>query len=70
MGDYTRISGFADLRDKIISGRFCVDQYGYNVDLAHSGYTFVVDDARERRRWDADQEALMNFLRAEVMPRS
>jgi len=26
-----------------------------------------VDDARERRRWDADQEALMNFLRAEIM---
>jgi hypothetical protein len=56
------------VREKIISGRFCVDQHGHNVDLAHSGYTFLVDDARERRRWSADQEALMNFLRAEVMP--
>jgi mannose-1-phosphate guanylyltransferase len=68
VGDYTRISCFADVREKIISGRFCVDQHGHNVDLAHSGYTFLVDDARERRRWSADQEALMNFLRAEVMP--
>ena len=67
VGDYTRISGFADVRHKIISGQFCVDEHGRSVDLAHSGYTFLVDDARERRRWDADQEALMNFLRAEVM---
>ena len=55
------------MRHKIISGQFCVDQHGRSVDLAHSGYTFLVDDARERRRWDADQEALMNFLRAEVL---
>lgn len=66
VGDYTRISGFANVREKIISGRFCVDKHGNNVDLAHSGYTFVIDDARERRRWDADQEALMSFLRAAV----
>jgi mannose-1-phosphate guanylyltransferase len=66
VGDYTRISGFADVREKIINGRFCVDQHGHNVDLAQSGYTFLVDDARERRLWNPDQVALMDFLRAEV----
>src|SRR5207249_8344951 len=50
VGDYTRISGLADVREKIINGKFCVDQYGQSVDLAQSGYTFLVDDARERRR--------------------
>lgn len=67
VGDYTRISGLAELRDKIISGSFCVDRDGHHVDLAQAGYTFVVDDARERRSWTEDQEALMNFLRSEAL---
>jgi mannose-1-phosphate guanylyltransferase len=50
VGDYTRVSGFADLHEKIVSGRFCVDRHGHNVELAKTGYAFVVDDARERRR--------------------
>jgi mannose-1-phosphate guanylyltransferase len=63
IGDYTRVSGLADFRDKIISGRFCVDQHGRSVNLAQAGYTFVIDDARERRTWTEDQQFLMNFLR-------
>ena len=66
IGDYTRITGFADVAEKIISGRFCVDRHGRNVDLAHTGYAFVVDDVRERREWTEDQEILMEFLKAEV----
>jgi mannose-1-phosphate guanylyltransferase len=66
VGDYTRIAGFADMSEKIISGRFCVDRHGRNVDLAHTGYAFVVDDVRERREWTEDQEILMEFLKAEV----
>ena len=66
IGDYTRISGYADISEKIVSGRFCVDRFGRNVDLAHTGYAFVVDDVRERREWTEDQEILMEFLRAEV----
>lgn len=68
IGDYTRISGFADLSEKIISGRFCVDRMGRNVDLTRTGYAFVVDDVRERRQWTEDQEILMEFLKAEVSP--
>jgi mannose-1-phosphate guanylyltransferase len=64
IGDYTRISGFANLSDKIISGRFCVDRHGR--DLAHTRYAFVVDDVRERREWTENQEILMEFLKAEV----
>ena len=66
IGDYTRISGFADLSEKIVSGRFCVDRYGRNVDLTNTGYAFVVDDVRERREWTKDQRILMEFLRSEV----
>ena len=33
MGDYTRVSSFADLHEKIVSGRFCVDRHGTQVDL-------------------------------------
>lgn len=66
IGEYTRISGFADLSEKIVSGRFCVDRYGRNVDLTSTGYTFVVDDVRERREWTKDQRILMEFLRSEV----
>ena len=66
VGDYTRITGFADMSEKILSGRFCVDRTGRNFDLAHTGYAFVVDDVRERREWTKDQEILMEFLRAEV----
>jgi mannose-1-phosphate guanylyltransferase len=43
--DYTRVSGFAGIHDKIVSGRFCVDRNGRNVDLAGTGYGFVVDMA-------------------------
>jgi len=64
IGDYTRISGFADLRERIVSGRFCVDRSGGQVDLAGGGYTFLVDDARERRAWTPDQELLIEFLRS------
>lgn len=64
IGDYTRISGFAQLSDKIISGRFCVDLDGRALDLAGAGYGFVVDDARERRQWSEEQQTLIDFLRA------
>lgn len=66
VGDYTRISGLADLQEKIISGRFCVDRHGRNVELASRGMAFVVDDARERREWNEDQEVLMDFLRSQT----
>ena len=65
IADYTRISGLADLREKIISGRFCVDREGHNVDLARTGYAFVIDDVRERRSWTEDQQTLMAFLKAQ-----
>jgi mannose-1-phosphate guanylyltransferase len=70
IGDYTRISGFANVSEKIVSGRFCVDRHGQNVDLAHTGYAFVVDDVRERREWTEDQKILMEFLRAKAWRRS
>jgi hypothetical protein len=54
------------MAEKIISGRFCVHRNGRNVDLAHTGYAFVVDDVRERREWTVDQVILMDFLKAEV----
>ena len=66
VGDYTRISGLADLQEKIISGRFCVDRQGRNVELASRGMAFVVDDARERRAWNEDQKVLMEFLRSQM----
>ena len=66
VGDYTRVSGLADLHEKIISGRFCVDRQGRNVELASRGMAFVVDDARERREWSEDQEVLMEFLRSQM----
>ena len=64
--DHTRVSGLADLDEKIISGRFCVDRQGRNVELASRGMAFVVDDARERREWSEDQEVLMEFLREQA----
>lgn len=68
IGGYTRVSGFADLTEKIVSGRFCVDRYGRNVDLVRTGYAFVVDDVRERRNWTEEQEILIEFLRSEIPP--
>jgi mannose-1-phosphate guanylyltransferase len=65
IGDYTRVSSFADLSEKIVSGRFCVDRHGTQVDLARAGYTFVIDDARERRAWTTEQQILIDFLRSE-----
>ena len=64
IGDYTRVSGFAQVKDKIISGRFCVDPHGRNVDLASRGYAFVIDDVREQREWTNEQRDLMDFLRS------
>jgi mannose-1-phosphate guanylyltransferase len=65
VGDNTRVSGFAEIHEKIISGRFCVDRLGRNVELAATGYGFIVDDARERRRWTSDDQILMEFLRSQ-----
>jgi mannose-1-phosphate guanylyltransferase len=64
VGDYTRISGFADLREKIVTGQYCVDRDGTPVELAQAGYTFVIDDARERRVWTPDQRILIDFLQS------
>jgi len=60
--DHTRISGLAEVREKIVGGSFCVDRAGRNVELAGTGFAFVVDDARERRRWSDDERVLMSFL--------
>jgi mannose-1-phosphate guanylyltransferase len=65
VGGYTRISRFANLTEKIVSGRFCVDRRGVSVELARTGYDFVVDDARERRSWTEDQKILIEFLQSE-----
>jgi mannose-1-phosphate guanylyltransferase len=69
IGDYTRVSGFADIHEKIVSGRFCVDRHGMEVDLAKTGYTFVIDDARERRAWTAEQQILIEFLQSQELGR-
>jgi mannose-1-phosphate guanylyltransferase len=66
IGDYTRISGFANLSEKIINGRFCVDREGVSIDLSGAGYAFVVDDVRERRLWTEDQQILIDFLRSQA----
>jgi mannose-1-phosphate guanylyltransferase len=66
--DYTRISGFAEIHEKIVSGRFCVDRHGHNVELAGTGYGFVVDDARERRKFTDDDRILMEFLTSQHAP--
>ncbi len=60
--NYTRVSKFAELREKIVSGRFCVDRQGRSVDLANTGYGFVVDDVRERHQWTEHDHVLMDFL--------
>jgi mannose-1-phosphate guanylyltransferase len=67
IGDYTRVSGLAHLDARILSGRFCVDRLGRAVELSSGGYTFVVDDARERRRWSDDQQTLIAFLEEQAM---
>ena len=66
IGDYTRISGVANLSEKIVSGRYCVDTKGNTIDLIGAGYAFVVDDARQRRQWTEDQQVLIDFLRAQA----
>lgn len=63
--DHTRVSGLADVREKIVGAQFCVDRAGRNVELASTGYGFVVDDARERRQWSEDDQVLMAFLAAQ-----
>lgn len=64
IGEYTRISA-AHIKEKIITGGFCVDRLGNTVDLARD-YAFVVNDARERRRrLTEDQRMLVEFLKAE-----
>lgn len=63
--DHTRVSGFAEVREKIVGAHFCVDREGRNVELASTGYGFVVDDARERRQWSEDDQVLMAFLAAQ-----
>ncbi|MDO8680164.1 MAG: NDP-sugar synthase [Acidobacteriota bacterium] len=68
VNDYTRVSGFAEVHEKIVSGRFCVDRAGRNVELAGTGYGFVVDDARERREWTDDDRILMEFLKSQNTP--
>jgi mannose-1-phosphate guanylyltransferase len=64
IGDYTRVSDIADLNEKIVTGRFCVDRHGEQIDLASGGYTFVIDDVRERRAWTPEQQMLIDFLRS------
>jgi len=68
IGDYTRVTGFADIAAKIVNGRFCVDRRGTWVDLAGAGCTFVIDDVRERRAVTKAQEILIEFLRSETLP--
>jgi mannose-1-phosphate guanylyltransferase len=65
VGDYTRVTAFADVCEKIISGNFCVDRHGAIVDLTRSGYTFVIDDVRERRTWTEEQRILIDFLQSQ-----
>jgi hypothetical protein len=45
-----------------------VDRYGHNVELARTGYAFVVDDARELREWTDEDRMLMDFLKSQNAP--
>jgi mannose-1-phosphate guanylyltransferase len=52
--DYTRVSRHADLRDKIVCGRYCVTHDGDAVDVDEAQLNWVVDDARSRPRRTLD----------------
>ena len=44
--DYTRVSGYAELIDKLVCGRYCVGRDGATVALDEADLGWIIDDAR------------------------
>lgn len=61
VGDYTRISGVADLEQKIVFGKKCIDPSGASLDIEEYDIGWVVDDARKEMHLSETHKLLIEF---------
>jgi mannose-1-phosphate guanylyltransferase len=58
LGDYTRVSSLARLERLLIYGNQCIEPSGEHFGIEEAGIGWVVDDARVRQEFGADQQEL------------
>jgi mannose-1-phosphate guanylyltransferase len=58
LGDYTRVSSVARLERLLIYGNQCIEPSGEHFGIEEAGIGWVVDDARVRQEFGADQQEL------------
>jgi mannose-1-phosphate guanylyltransferase len=61
VGDYTRISGIAELDRKIIFGSKCIDPSGSALDIAEHDIGWIVDDVRKKAELTDTHHLLMEM---------
>ena len=63
--NYTRVSGYVDLRDRIVCGPYCVSATGESLSLPEHGLTWAIDDAR-RPEIVEDGDGIGEFVKEEL----
>ncbi len=63
LGDYTRVSAVARLERLLIFGSQCIEPSGLHFGIEESGIGWVVDDARVKQEFDADQLELLEMAK-------
>jgi mannose-1-phosphate guanylyltransferase len=63
LADYTRVSSIAMLERVLVFGDQCIQPTGEHFGLEEAGIGWVVDDARVKQEFDAEQQGLLELVR-------
>lgn len=61
---YTKVSEFANIKEKIIAGKYIINPLGNSIDIEESDMSFLVDDARkDENKMTGEQKEIMEMIK-------
>ena len=61
--EYTKVSGIANLKEKIVAGKYCINPLGVSIDIEEADFGWIVDDARkEERKLSEEERAIIEAI--------
>ena len=62
--NYTKINSFANIKEKIIAGKYLINPLGASIDIEETDMNFLVDDARrDEKDLNEEQKEIMQMLK-------
>ena len=61
--EYTKVSGIANLKEKIVAGKYYINPLGVSIDIEEADVGWIVDDARkEERKLSEEERAIIEAI--------